>query len=385
MSTLRARLGARLGERVRQDLTRRRLRVDSRRAARILVDGRELVDFCSNDYLGLATDPELAGVLADAAADWGTGAGASHLVSGHAAPHEAAEERIAEMVGAESSLLFSSGYMANLGAITALAERDTTLVCDRLNHASLIDGARLSRARVRRYAHCDHAAAADMLQAAGGNALLVTDSVFSMDGDIAPLGDLQRAADRCGALMLVDDAHGFGVLGDGRGVFRHAGIDPGQVMVGTLGKAAGVYGAFVASSREVIEAILQFARSYTYTTALPPALAVAIGHALGKVQAEQWRRERLQQNIARFRAAAGAGGLQLADSATPIQPLVTGDAARALALSAALRQRGFLVTAIRPPTVPAGTARLRIALSAAHAAEDIDGLAAALIEAVGHA
>ncbi len=385
MSTLRARLGARLGERARQDLTRRRLRVDSKRAARILVDGRELVDFCSNDYLGLAADPDLSRVLAGAAGEWGTGAGASHLVSGHTAAHEAAEERIAEMVGTESALLFSSGYMANLGAITALAERDTTLVCDRLNHASLIDGARLSRARVRRYGHCDHAAAADMLLAVGGNALLVTDSVFSMDGDIAPLDELQRAADRSGAMMLVDDAHGFGVLGDGRGVIRYAGIDPAQVMVGTLGKAVGVYGAFVASSREVMEAILQFARTYTYTTALPPALAVTIGGALERVRAEQWRRDRLQQNIARFRAAAGAGGLRLTDSATPIQPLVVGDAARALALSSALRRRGFLVTAIRPPTVPAGTARLRIALSAAHSAADIDGLAAALVESVGDA
>ena len=350
-----------------------------------------LVNFCGNDYLGLARDPRLTAALTAAAAHWGVGSGASHLVTGHTHEHQQLEEELAAFTGRESALLFSTGYMANVGVVSALCGRGERVLQDRLNHASLIDGARLSGGRLLRYRHNDVADAARLLAPAeaateAGSAVLVaTDGVFSMDGDVAPVSGLAALAQQHQAWLLVDDAHGLGVLGaHGGGVLELAGLDAQQVplLVGTLGKALGTFGAFVAGERDLIDYILQRARSYIYTTALPPAVAAATRAALTLVREEPWRRDRLQGLIARFRAAAVREGLALGDSETPIQPVLLGDAARALAASLALQQAGYWVAAIRAPTVPAGTERLRITLSAAHDEAQVDGLVAALAGAL---
>jgi 8-amino-7-oxononanoate synthase len=362
-----------------------RVRAGGTDAARVVVDGRELVDFCSNDYLGLARHREVIAALAPAAAEFGAGSGAAHLVTGHSQPHHALEEELAGFTGRERALLFSTGYMANLGTIAAFAGRGETVLQDRLNHASLIDGARLSGARLLRYAHADAAAAGRLLAERDDVALLATDGVFSMDGDVAPLGELAPRAARARAWLLVDDAHGLGVLGaGGRGSVAAAGLDSDAVplLVGTLGKAFGTFGAFVAGAAGTIDYLLQHARTYIYTTALPPAVAAATRVALKLAAAEEWRRERLTQLIARWRAAAAAAGLRLGSSTTPIQPLIIGSAADAVRASAALREAGFWVAAIRPPTVPEGTARLRITLSALHRDADVDALVAALVTAL---
>lgn len=351
----------------------------------IQIDGRRLVNFAANDYLGLAADARVAEALAGGAARWGAGAGAAHLLSGHTGAHAEFETALAAYLEREAALLFSTGYMANLGVIGALVGRGDTVVEDRLNHASLIDAAVLSRARLLRYAHADADAAAARLQSARGRTLVVTDGVFSMDGDLAPLPALAGASGRHGAQMMVDDAHGFGVLGaGGRGTLEHFDLAAADVpvLVVTLGKALGVFGAVVAGSRELIETLVQRARPWVYTTALPPAVAVALSTALELVRNENWRRERLRAHIDRFRAGARGGGLRLGDSATPIQPVLIGQAHRALAVSAALAARGFYVPAVRPPTVPSGSARLRVSLSAAHTGEQIDRLVTALVEAV---
>jgi len=354
-----------------------------------------LVNFCGNDYLGLARDPRLTAALTAAAAHWGVGSGASHLVTGHTREHQQLEEELAAFTGRESALLFSTGYMANVGVVSALCGRGERLLQDRLNHASLIDGARLSGGRLLRYRHNDVADAARLLAPAAGGAdvadeaasavLIATDGVFSMDGDVAPVAELALLAQQHQAWLLVDDAHGLGVLGaHGGGVLELAGLTGQQVplLVGTLGKALGTFGAFVAGERDLIDYILQRARSYIYTTALPPAVAAATRAALTLVRDEPWRRDRLQGLIARFRAAALREGLALGDSQTPIQPVLLGDAARALAASVALQQAGYWVAAIRAPTVPAGTERLRITLSAAHDEAQVDGLVAALAGAL---
>ena len=350
-----------------------------------------LVNFCGNDYLGLARDPRLTAALTAAAAHWGVGSGASHLVTGHTHEHQQLEEELAAFTGRESALLFSTGYMANVGVVSALCGRGERVLQDRLNHASLIDGARLSGGRLLRYRHNDVADAARLLAPAeaateAGSAVLVaTDGVFSMDGDVAPVSGLAALAQQHQAWLLVDDAHGLGVLGaHGGGVLELAGLGAQQVplLVGTLGKALGTFGAFVAGERDLIDYILQRARSYIYTTALPPAVAAATRAALTLVREEPWRRDRLQGLIARFRAAAVREGLALGDSETPIQPVLLGDAARALAASLALQQAGYWVAAIRAPTVPAGTERLRITLSAAHDEAQVDGLVAALAGAL---
>ena len=350
-----------------------------------------LVNFCGNDYLGLARDPRLTAALTAAAAHWGVGSGASHLVTGHTHEHQQLEEELAAFTGRESALLFSTGYMANVGVVSALCGRGERVLQDRLNHASLIDGARLSGGRLLRYRHNDVADAARLLAPAeaateaGSAALIATDGVFSMDGDVAPVSGLAALAQQHQAWLLVDDAHGLGVLGaHGGGVLELAGLGAQQVplLVGTLGKALGTFGAFVAGERDLIDYILQRARSYIYTTALPPAVAAATRAALTLVRDEPWRRDRLQVLIARFRAAALREGLALGDSETPIQPVLLGDAARALAASLALQQAGYWVAAIRAPTVPAGTERLRITLSAAHDEAQVDGLVAALAGAL---
>ncbi len=349
-----------------------------------IVDGRRLVNFCSNDYLGLAGDPRLAEAMCAAASVWGTGSGAAHLVTGHTSEHHALEEELADFTQRESALLFSTGYMANVGVITALAARGEIVLQDRLNHASLIDGARQSDARLVRYAHCDASEAARLAtDHAAALTLIATDGVFSMDGDVAPLAELAATAQRHDAWVLVDDAHGFGVLGaTGAGSLQAAGLSSDQVplLVGTLGKACGTFGAFVAGDRDVIDLILQRARSYIYTTALPAAVAAATRASLRIQRTEGWRRERLIAHIAQFRAGAAARGLPMSVSSSPIQPVAVPGAARCLTASRLLMERGFWVSAIRHPTVPAGTERLRVTLSAGHRSEDIEALLDALAE-----
>jgi len=359
--------------------------------ARVVVDGQPLLSFCSNDYLGLARHPALASAAQCALAEFGTGAGAAHLVTGHSLHHHALEEELAAFTGRQRALLFSTGYMANLGVISALCERREFIVQDRLNHASLIDGARLSAARLLRYTHGDAAAAGRLLAEHPGAALLATDGVFSMDGDLAPLAALARHCRQHQSWLLVDDAHGLGVLGSsGGGTLQLLQLDSNDVplLVGTLGKALGCFGAFVAGDEDVIELLLQRSRTYIYTTALPPAIAAATRAALQLCQRECWRRERLQEHIRRFRRHAAQLGLPLQASDTAIQPLMVGSSHRAVELSERLFADGFWVSAIRPPTVPEGTARLRITLCSEHRAEDLDRLLeaiAARLPTVSHA
>jgi 8-amino-7-oxononanoate synthase len=371
-----------LDRRRAEHLYRARRVVDGPQGPLLKVDGRELLGFCSNDYLGLAADPRLAKALCNGARRYGTGSGAAHLVSGHSSAHHALEEELAAFTGRERALLFSTGYMANLGIVAALTGRGDQVFEDRLNHASLIDGGLLSQARFKRFAHADVASLDEQLaKAAQGRKLVVTDGVFSMDGDIAPLAGLARSCAAHDAWLLVDDAHGFGVLGEGgRGSVDAAGLDEGQVpiLMGTLGKAFGTSGAFVAGDAVLIETLIQQARPYIYTTAAPPALAEATRVALRIAETEQWRRERLVTLVSRFRREAAGLGLQLMASSTPIQPILAGSAERALAWSQALEAAGILVTAIRPPTVPAGTARLRITFSAGHSDDQLDRLLDAL-------
>lgn len=365
---------------------RRRRRIveatpDLDQPARVRVDGRELLNFCSNDYLGLRTHPELIRAASECMRQHGFGAGASHLVTGHSLEHYALETELAAFTGRERALLFSSGYMANLGVISALSTRHDLIVADRLNHASLLDAARLAGARLRRYPHLQSSAAALALEGHPGAAMIVTDGVFSMDGDIAPVSELAALASQRGAWLMVDDAHGLGVLGaGGGGTLEQAGLDARAVpiLIGTLGKALGSFGAFVAGDAALIEFLIQRARTYVYTTALPPAIAAATRAALRLVQNEPWRRQRLHALVARFRAGAAAHGLPLLPSSTPIQPLIVGSSAHALALSEALGAQGFWVGAIRPPTVPQGSARLRVTLSAAHDEAQVDALIEAL-------
>lgn len=361
----------------------RSLRVASgRHGVERTVNGRAMLSFCSNDYLGLAGHPALTEALIRGAQEYGVGAGAAHLVSGHTAAHHALEQELAAFTGRPRALLFSTGYMANLGVISALLGRGDTLVQDRLNHASLVDAAILSRAKSRRFAHADpHAAVAALTSASAGRRLLATDGVFSMDGDLAPLPELARVCAEQGAWLMVDDAHGLGVLGTtGRGSLEHFGLDPQQapVLMGTLGKALGVFGAFVAGSEALIETLIQRARSYIYTTAMPPALCEAAREALRLVDAEPWRRDRLRELTGRFRQRAEVLGLPLMPSQTPIQPLLAGSEARALSWSGYLAEQGVQVTAIRPPTVPEGQSRLRITFSAEHTDRQLERLLEAL-------
>ena len=376
-------LAARLAERRAADLYRHRPLLESPQGPEVVVDGQRLLAFCSNDYLGLANHPEVIAAWQAGAERWGVGGGASHLVVGHSTPHHQVEEALAELTGRPRALLFSTGYMANLGAITALVGQGDTVLQDRLNHASLLDGGLLSGARFNRYLHNDPASLASRLDKAVGNTLVVTDGVFSMDGDLANLPALANVARARGAWLMVDDAHGLGTLGaQGGGIVEHfgLGVDDVPVLIGTLGKACGTAGAFVAGSEALIEALVQFARPYIYTTSQPPALACATLKSLELLRRETWRREHLAALIRQFREGAQQLGLQLMDSPTPIQPIVIGDSAQALRLSRLLRERGLLVTAIRPPTVPAGSARLRVTLSAAHSEAQVQLLLNALAE-----
>jgi 8-amino-7-oxononanoate synthase len=344
-----------------------------------IVDGRPMLAFCSNDYLGLASDPRVVAAVREGLDRYGLGAGAAHLVNGHTRAHEELEEALAAFTRRPAALLFSTGYMANLGMLQTLTERHDEVFEDRLNHASLIDAVRLAGVHVRRYRHADPRDLERQLSAAAPERLrlIVTDGVFSMDGDLAPLPALALAARNHGATLVVDDAHGLGVLGErGAGSCEHFGLgaEDVPVLMGTLGKAVGSAGAFVAGSATVIESLRQFARSYVYTTAMPAALAVGTRVAVGLVETESWRRERLNQLVARLRQGLRQIGLPPGPGWTPIQPVLLGSARAASSVAAALYDNGLLVPAIRPPTVPEGTARLRITLSARHTDHQVDRL-----------
>lgn len=381
----REKIQAELQKRREDDLFRQRLTLDSPQGALVSINGASLLNFCSNDYLGLANHPRLVEALQEGANRWGAGSGASHLVCGHLRPHQQAEERLANFVGAEAALLFSTGYMANLALPAALLGRDDLILEDRLNHASLIDAALLSRASLGRYPHLNIRSLEERAQAQeDGQVFISTDAVFSMDGDLAPIQFIDELARRVDGIACFDDAHGLGVLGGGRGTLAQMEVTPSgsTLMVGTLGKALGLSGAFVAGDKEIIDYLIQFARPYIYTTALPPAIAHAISTALDLVEDEPWRREQLEQNINQFRSSAAAANLNLMKSTTAIQPLIVGNAGRAYAVSQELTRQGFLVGAIRPPTVPIGTARLRITLSASHQQHDIDRLVSTLADII---
>ena len=375
-----------LDERRQQHLYRQRSNLTSRCAATIMVDGKSQHNFCSNDYLGLAGHSDIAKALQQGADQYGTGSGASHLISGHSQAHEQLEQELAEFTGRPRALLFSTGYMANMGVISALLGRRDLVLQDRLNHASLLDGGLLSRADLQRYKHANTEDLAARLSASNAERkLVVTDGVFSMDGDLPPLETMAAVTNQHQGWLMVDDAHGFGVLGkNGGGLVEALGlsIDQVPILVGTLGKAFGTFGAFVAGSEALIETLIQFSRSYIYTTALPPAVAVASSASLKILQAESWRREKLVSLVSRFRLGAEQIGLDLMDSQTPIQPVQINNDQRVMEINQQLRAKGFMVGAIRPPTVPKGSGRLRICLSATHTEEQIDQLLEAL-ESVG--
>ncbi|PHS74816.1 MAG: 8-amino-7-oxononanoate synthase [Porticoccus sp.] len=376
-------LQARLDQRQIDNLYRRRHLLQSAQNSIVQVDGKTCVAFCSNDYLGLASHPAVIDSMRRGVETYGVGSGASHLVYGHSQEHHALEEELAAFTGRPRALLFSTGYMANLGAIRALVDKGDHVYQDRLNHASLLDGGLASNAPCQRYRHAD---VGDLTRRLGkaekGRKLVVTDGVFSMDGDLAPLPALARACAEQDGWLMVDDAHGFGVLGkNGGGLAEHygLGVTDVPVLVGTLGKAFGTFGAFVAGSDALIETLIQYARTYIYTTALPPSVAAATRISLKILRRETWRREKLVSLIERFRAGIDELGLELLNSPTPIQPVLLHDDALCYRVGEGLRARGFLVGAIRSPTVPVGRARLRITLCAEHTDDQVD----ALVEAIG--
>nr|VFK77954.1 MAG: 8-amino-7-oxononanoate synthase [Candidatus Kentron sp. SD] len=374
-----------LAEHERAGLMRVRPVFETPQGVAVRIDGREYLSFCSNDYLGLANDPRVVDALKRGADRYGVGSGAASVIAGHYRSHHALEEELADFTGRERALLFSNGYMANLGIVTALLGRQDAVFEDRLNHASLIDAAILSRARLRRYAHGDAAALERALvnRSTRGRKLIVTDGIFSMDGDSAPLPELAALGQEHGAWFMVDDAHGIGVLGENGGGSLERfglGVDAVPILMGTLGKALGTFGAFVAGDHAVVEYLMQKARPFTFTTALPPAIAEATRTSLEIAREEGWRRERLKELIARFRVGANRLGLPLWASESPIQPVLIGCTRRATAIGAALRKRDLFIQAIRPPTVPKGSARLRITFSALHRAAQVDRLLEALGE-----
>lgn len=380
------RLADEQARRARAQLLRRVRTTEPGEGAAIVVDGRRLTSFASNDYLGLSRHPALVEALIRAARSDGVGAGAAHLLGGHRDEHARLEEALARWTGRERALLFSTGYMANIGAIAGLVGAGDLCVEDKLNHASLIDGARLAGCALKRYVHADAGSAARQLgthpEAA---ALLATDGVFSMDGDVAPLRDLATLCRAQGATLMVDDAHGLGVLGaEGAGSVAEAALaqDDVPVLMGTLGKALGTFGAFVAGSAALIDGLVQTARSFIYTTAMPPALAAATCTAIDIARFEGWRRDRLVRLIAHFRHGADSRGIALMDSRTAIQPVPLRDSAAALAVSARLADAGFHVPAVRPPTVPRGQSRLRLTLSVSHTESDVERLLDALAVAL---
>ena len=375
-----------LKARQRDNLYRHRKTLQSPQSTELVVDGKPYLAFSSNDYLGLANHPDVIGAFVDAAKRYGVGSGASHLVCGHSAEHHALEEELADFCGRERALLFSSGYMANLGAINALVGKGDAVFEDKLNHASLLDGGLLSGARFQRFLHNDLSNLSVRLKKSDAERkLIVVDGVFSMDGDTAPLDKLPALAEQNNSWLMVDDAHGFGCLGNnGGGSAEHFGLSQNQlpILMGTLGKAFGTSGAFITGSEALIETLIQFSRAYIYTTALPPAVAAATRVSLKLLQGEHWRRQQLQKNIQQFRSGADSLGLTLLNSATPIQPVLFGSEVKTMQVAQALEARGILVGAIRPPTVAVGSSRLRITLSAEHTDQQICQLLNALAEIV---
>ncbi|HET8708242.1 MAG TPA: 8-amino-7-oxononanoate synthase [Pseudomonadales bacterium] len=377
-------LAEQLAERAKANLMRERRVLQSAQSAHIQLNNRDVLNFCSNDYLGLANDPRVKAAFIAGVEKYGVGSGASHLVIGHSTVHHALEDALADFCGRERAVLFSSGFAANLGVLTALLTEKDAVFEDKLNHASLLDGGLFSGARFQRYLHNDVQSLRQRLHKSDArHKLIVTDGVFSMDGDVAPLAELAQAAADHNAAFMVDDAHGFGVLGKtGAGSVEAAGLSQQQVpiLMATLGKAAGVQGAFVSGSAVLVETLIQFARTYIYTTAIPPASAAAALKSLEIIQQEPWRREHVLNLVQRFRKGAAALGLNLMDSYTPIQPVLIGAAEDAVRWSNALAQQNILISAIRPPTVAAGTSRLRITFSAQHSEADVDRLLSVLGE-----
>ena len=381
-------LAGRADDRRARCLERQRRVLSGNHAVNTEVDGKALLNFSSNDYLGLASHPDLVSALKHAADNHGVGSGASALVSGFRSEHQLLEKELAEFLRREKVLLCSSGYLANLAVATSLAGKGDVIIQDRLCHASLIDAARLSGARLARFGHVDMNALQRRLTVANnGKTLVVSDGIFSMDGNTAPLVQMAALCRQHQAWLVVDDAHGIGVCGpDGRGSVAAAGLGglDVPVLTGTLGKAFGCFGAFIAGSEKLINHLVNEARSYIYTTAMPPALAASARAALQRVIEDDWRREKLQQLIRHFREGAARRGLVLMESDSPIQPMIIGDSQAALDLAADLQHQGFLVVAMRPPTVKKGTARLRITLTAAHETEQLDALLDAILVATGN-
>ena len=370
-----------------QSLYRQRKITDGPQQVHLRSNGKAVLSFCSNDYLGLANHPDICRAFKQGVNDYGVGSGAAHLVSGHSRAHHELEEALAEYTGRSRALLFSTGYMANLGIANALMSKGDVIFQDKLNHASLIDAgllcSALSGSQLKRYPHNNMQRLAALLAQGKASArqLVMSDAVFSMDGDQAPVQQLTQLCQQHNAWLMLDDAHGFGVLGaSGAGIAEQYALDQQQlpVYMATLGKAMGGFGAFVAGSDALIETLIQKARAYVYTTAMPPAVAQALLMSLSISRKESWRREKLQYLIKQFRRGAEQLGLSLLDSATAIQPIMVGDNRTAMKMSQSLTQQGLLVTAIRPPTVPTGTARLRVTLSAQHSEADIDLLLSAL-------
>ena len=382
-----------LNERLKSDLDvkksnhlyRSRKVLESPQSVEPIIDGKKVLSFCSNDYLGLANHPDLINSFKNAADKYGVGSGSAHLVSGHSAEHHALEEELANFMGSERALLFSTGYMANLGVVSALCDRHSEIYEDKLNHASLLDAALLSRAKRFRFPHLDTSNLEDRLTGSGTfDKFIISDGVFSMDGDLAPLDKLVSVAKNNNATLMIDDAHGIGVLGEkGKGIIEHFDIDNKQVpiLVGTLGKAFGTAGAFVAGSDDLIETLIQKSRSYIFTTAMPAAVAAATRQSLKIIEEENWRREKLKSLVKKFRKGAEEIGLELIDSLTPIQPIIIGSSKKTLALSENILEKNILISAIRPPTVPEGTARLRVTFSATHTEEQVNKLLDVLSEA----
>ena len=369
-----------------QHLYRARQTVDSPQGTVLTIAGQQLVNFSSNDYLGLANHPDVVKAFQRASDEYGVGSGSAHLICGHSAEHQALEEELAEFTGRQRALLFSTGYMANLGVMSALVGSGDDVFQDKLNHASLIDAGQLSSARCRRYLHANTHRLVQLLERSTGNKkLIVTDGVFSMDGDEAPIEELVRLSEQSGAVLMVDDAHGLGVLGKtGGGLLQQHALTQQQVpiLMGTFGKAFGTFGALVAGSDALIETLIQRARTYIYTTAAPAALMAATRESLILVQKESWRREKVSDLAARFRAGAEQLGLNVQGSNSAIQPIVIGDSDKALAVSSRLKAKGFLVSAIREPTVPKGSARLRVTITATHTETQVDALLDAVSAAI---
>ena len=371
-----------LKDKVQQHLYRKVRITESAQAPRMQIDGKRLLTFCSNDYLGLANHPEISSTFKKAADKYGVGSGAAHLINGHSIEHQQLEEELADFTGRQKALLFSTGYMANMGIVNALMGRGDVIFADKLNHASLVDAGLVSRAKLQRFAHKDINVLSKLYDRnTANNTMILSDAVFSMDGDIAEVNRLAELAAVEQAWLMIDDAHGFGVLGKtGAGLLEQENLSQKDVpiLMATLGKSVGTAGAFVAGSYDLIEYLMQTARTYIYTTAMPPAIAAATRTSLKLIQQEVWRRDKLVSHIEYFKRSAAQLGIQLLPSDTAIQPILVGSTELAVAISQQLEQKGILVSAIRPPTVPEGTARLRVTFSASHTEADIDSLLIAL-------